>query len=206
MGRRLIQQYGPPGLVLDGESRSHSNEIVADYLTFAHSGRAWYLIDDGSSYERRWHAKCRTPHSDCAVIRHKSRADGWQCPSCGAPSEDATHVYLECPAHSGRRDALLHRVHQLCAAAAGEGVPLVPAQAMAWVHTDSPALISLEAVEAGGALRREAMAFYATAQQVRYCAHRGQPGLTQPPQLAPHVESGPKAISQAQHITARPPV
>ena len=101
---------------------------------------------------------------------------------------------------------LLHRVHQLCAAAVGEGVPLVPAQAMAWVHTDSPALISLEAVEAGGALRREAMAFYATAQQVRYCAHRGQPGLTQPPQLAPHVESGPKTTSQAQHITTQPPV
>ena len=104
------------------------------------------------------------------------------------------------------RGALLRRVHQLCTAAAGEGVPLVPAQAMAWVHTDSPALISLEAVEAGGALRREAMAFYATAQQVRYCAHRGQPGPTQPPQLAPHVENGPKAISQAQHIAARPPV
>ena len=208
----MIQQYGPPGLVLDGESRSHSNEIVADYLAFAHSGRAtsraWYLIDEGSSYERRWHAKCRT-HSDCAVIRHKSRADGWQCPSCGAPSEDAAHVYLECPAHSGRRGALLRRVRQLCTAAAAEGVPLgVPAQAIAWVHTDSPALISLEAVEAGGALRREAMAFYATAQQVRYCAHRGQAGLTQPPQPAPHVdvENGPKAISQAQHITARPTV
>ena len=77
---------------------------------------------------------------------------------------------------------------------------------MAWVHTDSPALISLEAVEAGGALRREAMAFYATAQQVRYCAHRGQAGMTQPPMITPHVDSGPKAISQAQHITARSPV
>ena len=141
MGRRMIQQYGPPGLVLDGESRSHSNQIVADYLAFAHSGRAWYLIDEGSSYERRWHAKCRT-HSDCAVIRHKSRADGWECPSCGAPSEDAAHVYLECPAHSRRRDALLRHVRQLCTAADGEGVPLEPAQAMAWVHTDSPALIA----------------------------------------------------------------
>ena len=46
---------------------------------------------------------------------------------------------------------------------------------MAWVHTDSPALISLEAVEAGNALRRAAMAFYAAAQQVRYYAHRGRP-------------------------------
>ena len=205
MGRRLIQRYGPPGLVLDGESRSHSNEIVADYLAFAHSGRAWYLIDDGSSYERRWHAKCRT-HSDCAVIRHKSRADGWQCPSCGAPSEDAAHVYLECPAHSGRRDALLHRVRQLCTAAAGEGVPLVPAQAMAWVHTDSPALISLEAVEAGCALRREAMAFYAAAQQVRYCAHRQQAGLTHPPgQAAPHTAAGSSAPTEARLTTTASP-
>ena len=191
--------------MLDGESRSHSNEIVADYLAFAHSGRAWYLIDEGSSYERRWHAKCRT-HSDCAVIRHKSRADGWQCPSCGAPSEDAAHVYLECPAHSGRRGALLRRVHQLCAAAAGEGVPLVPAQAMAWVHTDSPALISLEAVEAGGALRREAMAFYATAQQVRYCAHRGQTGLTPEAPTASPSCGNVGNVSQAQHTTTQPAV
>ena len=77
---------------------------------------------------------------------------------------------------------------------------------MAWVHTDSPALISLEAVEAGDALRREAMAFYATAQQVRYCAHRGQAGMAQPPMITPHVDSGPEAISQTQHITARSPV
>ena len=74
MGRRLIQRHGPPGLVMDGrESRSHRrNKIVADYLAFAHSGRAWYLTDEGSSYERRWHAKCRT-HSDCAVTRHKTQ-------------------------------------------------------------------------------------------------------------------------------------
>ena len=70
------------------------------------------------------------PETPDLAVRHKSRADGWQCPSCGAPSEDATHVYLECPAHSGRRDALLRHVRQLCTAAAGEGVPLEPAQAM----------------------------------------------------------------------------
>ena len=77
---------------------------------------------------------------------------------------------------------------------------------MAWVHTDSPALISLEAVEAGGALRREAMAFYASAQQVRYRAHHGPPGLAKPPQLAPRVESGHKTLPQAQHTTTQPAV
>ena len=120
--QRGSARAGPPGLVLDGESRSHSNEIVADYLAFAHSGRAWYLTDEGSSYERRWHAKCRT-HSDCAVVRHKSRADGWQCPSCGGPTEDSTHVYLvylECPAHSRRRGPLMCHVRKLCAAADGD--------------------------------------------------------------------------------------
>ena len=166
----------------------------------------WRL--EHSAPARRWHAKCRT-HSDCAVIRHKSRADGWECPSCGAPSEDSTHVYLECPAHSRRRGPLMCRVRKLCAAADGEGVSLTPAQAMAWVHTDSPALISLEAVEAGSALRRAAMAFYAATQQTRYCAHRAQAGLAQPPpnsgQADPHAAAGSSATTEAHHTAAASP-
>ena len=77
---------------------------------------------------------------------------------------------------------------------------------MAWVHTDSPALISLEAVEAGCALRREAMAFYAAAQQVRYYAHRQQAGLAQPPdQAGPPPAAEPGTAIEADNATAAPP-
>ena len=80
---------------------------------------------------------------------------------------------------------------------------------MAWVHTDSPALISLEAVEAGSALRRAAMAFYAATQQVRYCAHRAQAGLAQPPpnsgQADPHAAAGSSATAEAHHTAAASP-
>ena len=56
---------------------------------------------NGSAYAKRWHAKCRTS-SDCAVIRHKNRADDGRC-VCGEAMEDATHVYLECPLHDELR-------------------------------------------------------------------------------------------------------
>ena len=47
-----------------------------------------------------------------------------------------------------------------------------------------PSPISLEAAEAGAALRRAAMAFYETTQQIRYCAHRAQAGLALAPSQA----------------------
>ena len=184
--------------VSDAAVRAHQVREARE-LSELFSSKSWWPSTTAAPANGWCGSANRRTHSDCAVVRHKSRAGGWQCPSCGAPSEDATHVYLECPAHGRRRGALLHRVHKLCAAAGNEGVPLVPAQAMAWVHTDSPALISLEAVEAGCALRREAMAFYAAAQQVRYCAHRQQAGMTHPPgQAAPHTAAGSSAPTEAR--------
>ena len=44
--------------------------------------------------------------------------------------------------------------------------------AMAWVHTDSPALISWGAISAGQALRRAALRFYAQARVDRHTAHK----------------------------------
>ena len=43
---------------------------------------------------------------------------------------------------------------------------------MAWVHTDSPALISWGAISAGQALRRAALRFYAQARVDRHTAHK----------------------------------
>ena len=81
-----------------GRSRSH--ELIATYLEHAGSGRAWYMHTNGSAYAKRWHAKCRTS-SDCAVIRHKNRADDGRC-MCGEAMEDAAHVYLDCKAGAVR--------------------------------------------------------------------------------------------------------
>ena len=43
---------------------------------------------------------------------------------------------------------------------------------MAWVHKDSPALISWGALSAGQALRRAALRFYAQARVDRHTAHK----------------------------------
>ena len=166
MNAQHMRRFGPPGMVMDAAGVSHSNAIISEYLAHADEGRAWYLRAGGSAYSRRWHAKCRT-HSDFAVVRHKSRAEGWQCP-CGDEHETAQHVYLRCPLHDAHRPPLAAAAGALCVAAAAEGEDLNASAAMEWVHTDLPGLISTEALAAGRSLREAAMSFYARAQTQRY--------------------------------------
>ena len=110
---------------------------------------------NGSAYVKRWHAKCRTS-SDCAVIRHKNRADDGRC-MCGETVEDAAHVYLECPLHDELRLQLDRAIRGFCKAADAENCSAKiqkkadKGDAMAWVHTDSPALVSWDALCLGGA-------------------------------------------------------
>ena len=73
---------------------------------------------NGSAYAKRWHAKCRTS-SDCAVIRHKNRADDGRC-MCGEAMEDAAHVYLDCPLHDELRLQLDRAIHDFCKAVDAE--------------------------------------------------------------------------------------
>ena len=85
--------------------------------------------------------------------------------------------------------------------------------AMAWVHTDSPALISWGALSAGQALRRAALRFYAQARVDRHTAHKARARcLTNPvPPLANEGEfprlprSAPRRRTRRQPPGARPP-
>ena len=176
IGREQMENYGPQHMTMDAGGRSRSHELIATYLEHAGSGRAWYMHVNGSAYAKRWHAKCRTS-SDCAVIRHKNRADDGRC-VCGEAMEDATHVYLECPLHDELRLQLDRAIHDFCKAADAENRSAKirkkadKGDAMAWVHTDSPALISWGALSAGQALRRAALRFYAQARVDRHTAHK----------------------------------
>ena len=84
---------------------------------------------------------------------------------------------------------------------------------MAWVHTDSPALISWGALSAGRALRRAALRFYAQARVDRHSSHKARARcLTNPvPPLANDGEfprlprPAPRRRTRRQPPGARPP-
>ena len=133
--------------------------------------------------------------------------------------EDAAHVYLDCPLHDELRQQLDRAIRDFCKAADAENRSAKirkkadKGDAMAWVHTDSPALISWGALSAGQALRRAALRFYAQARVDRHSSHKARARcLTNPvPPLANDGEfprlprPAPRRRTQRQPPGARPP-
>ena len=130
------------------------------------------------------------------------------------------HLATLCWLHDELRLRLDRAIRDFCSAVDAENCSAKirkkadKGDAMAWVHTDSPALISWGApLSAGQALRRAALRFYAQARVDRHTAHKARARcLTNPvPPLAnegefprlPH--PAPRRRTRRQPPGARPP-
>ena len=142
-----------------------------------------------SAIAQQWHAAARTS-SKLDITRAKRRPDsGGEC-DCGAPREDARHLYLECPRYSGQRPVFRNALSEFCNVLKKGHDPTHPVarhwdideeQALAWVHTNRPLMggaggLLEEPEKPAQALRAKAMAFYHGAITTRRLPRRRTAG------------------------------
>ena len=113
-----------------------------------------------------------------------AHADG-SC-ECGAPREDAEHLFLECPLYSAQRGEFLTDLQDFQKSMQQENkkvfgpqatLPLTAKGGLRWIHTNRPAALYGETHAAGNQLRHTARHFYLAALEKRRSpAARHTPG------------------------------
>ena len=151
----------------------------------AEPGPAWYLRQNQPAALQQWHAACRTD-SDLDVTRAKRHAHADGSCECGAPREDAEHLFLECPLYSAQRGELLTVLQDFQKSMQQENkkvfgpqatLPLTAKGGLRWIHTNRPAALYGETHAAGNQLRHTARHFYLAALEKRRSpAARHTPG------------------------------
>ena len=138
----------------------------------------WFLQFCGSGYVQRWHAKC-VADSDFAAVRGKrtSAHDRHMC-DCGEAVESTRHIHLECALYLDFRralfeaiDAWLEKVRDTESSTTG-WERMNRAEALQWVHHNSPLVTDPLTAAAGEQVRHAALAFYSQVQQERYATGR----------------------------------
>ena len=121
-------------------------------------------------------AACRTD-SDLDVTRAKRHAGANGSCGCGAPREDAEHLFLECPLYNAQRGELLTDLRDFQTAifqenkkvfGPGATTPLTAESGLRWVYTNRPSAMYGGTHTAGNQLRHSARQFYLAALQMRH--------------------------------------
>ena len=191
-GGNLTEHIGPqelkrrlPSAQLAKHGRETSDATIEQYLSHAEPGPAWYLRQNQPAALQQWHAACRTD-SDLDVTRAKRHAHADGSCECGAPREDAEHLFLECPLYSAQRGELLTDLQDFQKSMQQENkkvfgpqatLPLTAKGGLRWIHTNRPAALYGKTHTAGNQLRHTARHFYLTALEKRRSpAARHTPG------------------------------